>query len=521
MAGPMRVLTWFLPAVLQAGAAQDFQAGFASISEKELLVHATELAAPQLEGRDSPSEGLHRAGEYIIGRLKAAGVEPGMPDGSFRHGYTLQRTAPNVSQCELVAEPEDGEPLEFVLEQDFVPFPSCPGQGEGRLVFFGFGITESGERYDDLRGKNCEGEVVMILEGEPRHKKLFDGPIVSKAADAYTKIKALEERGARGVLVVRRPPAEEPRGLDGKVVAPTELGYRYTWAKFERAEHMAKTEVSTRIPVLEISEAAATRLLGQDVHELALQIDASGKPVRIARDDVRVRLSAGLSVQAVPIDNIVGLVRGSDPALAGEYLVLSAHYDHLGVDACGRIACGADDNGSGSAGLLELAEAMVVARAKRSVLVVWFSAEEDGLDGSAAFCERPPVPVTSMVALLNVDMIGRLEEDEVTVIGAHVNKGFVDVLKAAKKLQPTQLKKVFTDRGLDLWERSDHFNFHRKGVPALFFTEGAIDADNVDYHRFTDTVDKLSTTKMARIVRFMFNTAWLVANEPERPPAPQ
>ncbi len=524
MGAPMRALSWFVPALLQAGAAQDFEAGFASITEKELLVHVTELAAPQLEGRDSPSEGLQRAGEYIIARLQAAGVEPGMPDGSYRLGYTLQRPAPVPAECALVlVDDEGGAEESFVLEQDFVPFPDCPGQAEGRLSFFGFGITDSGERYDDLKSKRCEDEIVVILEGEPRHKKLFEGALVTEASDAYAKIKSLEERGARGVLIVRRPPAEQPKGLDGKVVAPVELGFRHSWAEWNpRAPvRQPKGAGSPRIPVLELSLAAASRLLGQDVGELASRIDGSGKPLQLERRGVRVRLAARTAVQAVPIDDIVGLVRGSDAALAGEYLMLSAHYDHIGVDSWGRIGCGADDNGSGSAGLIELAEAMALAKPRRSILVAWFSAEEDGLDGSKAFCARPPVALNSIAALLNVDMIGRLEENEVTVIGAHVNKSLEGVLKEAKKLKPTQIKKVFTDKGLDLWERSDHFTFHQQGVPALFFTEGSIDADNPDYHVYSDTVDKLSTAKMARIIRFMFNTAWLIANQPERPPAPQ
>jgi Zn-dependent M28 family amino/carboxypeptidase len=185
------------------------------------------------------------------------------------------------------------------------------------------------------------------------------------------------------------------------------------------------------------------------------------------------------------------------------------------------VACGADDNGSGSSGLLEQAEAMVLARPYRSVLFCWFSSEEDGLDGSKAFCENPPVPTSAQVAMLNVDMIGRLVEDEVYVIGPHVNKAYEDVLKEAKKLKPTNIKKVFTDKGLDLWTRSDHYNFQEKGVPAMFFTEGAIDAENPDYHLWSDTVDKLSLVKMARISRFMFNTAWLIANDPKRPPSPR
>lgn len=522
-ASPLLLLLLAVRSQAQQPPAPGFTAGFESITEKDLLVHVTELASPQLEGRDSPSEGLHRAGEYIIGRLKAAGVEPGMPGASYRQGYTLMRKAPDPAACKLSFESKDGGAVEFVLEQDFVPFPSCPGEGEGTLAFVGFGITASGERYDDLKGKGCEGQVVVILEGEPRHKKLFEGPVVTRAADAYTKIQALQEVGARGVLIVRRPPAEQPKGLDGKVVTPTEIGFRYTWAEWNHQApvEQAKQELNARIPVLEITEAVATRLLGQDVRELASGIDASGKPVRLLREDARVRLAAGLADKPVPIDNIVGLVRGSDATLAAEHLVIGAHYDHIGVDAWGRIGCGADDNGSGSSGLIELAEAMALAKPRRSILFTWFSAEEDGLDGSKAFCENPPVALSSIVTMLNVDMIGRLEEDEVYVIGAHVNKAFEDVLKDAKKLKPTQIKKVFTDKGLDLWMRSDHYNFHQKGVPAMFFTEGAIDADNVDYHLFSDTVDKLSLTKMQRITRFMFNTAWLIANEPKRPPAPQ
>lgn len=500
----------------------EFEAGFASITEKELLVHVTELASPQLEGRDSPSEGLHRAGEYIIGRLKAAGVEPGSGE-SYRMGYTLEVPAPVPEKCALVLTPDAGDEIVFTLEKDFVPLPGCPGEGEGRLAFFGFGITDSGERYDDLRGKNCEGEVVMILESEPRHKRLFEGPVVTKAADTYTKVKAIEQLGAHGVLIVRRPPAEQPKGLDGRVVEPTEIGFRHSWAHWnpERDSYATSTTINAKIPVLEITEETAAKLLGEDVRALAEKIESGGKPLKRERKDARVTLAADQADKPTPIDNIVGLLRGSDPALAEEYVVMGAHYDHIGVDAWGRIGCGADDNGSGSSGLIELAEAMALAKPKRSILFTWFSAEEVDLNGSADFCERPPVAMKSIVAMLNVDMIGRLVEDEVYVVGTTANPALEDILKAARKLKPTQLKKVHTDKAQDLWHRSDHYNFHKKGVPAMFFTEGAIDSENVDYHMWSDTVDKLSTTKMARITRYMFNTAWLIANQPERLPPPR
>lgn len=498
--------------------------GFESIQEKDLLAHVTELAAPELEGRDSPSDGLFRAGEYLIERMKALGFQPGVGGTSFRQNYTVQRLAPLEAECLLAATPEDGEELTFELEKEFVPLPHASGEGEGILTFYGFGITESGERYDDLKGRNMKGEVVMILEGEPRSKKLFEGPEVTKAADVYSKLKDLEERGARGVLVVRRPPelvkGQPRKGFDGRPIVPTEIGFRHTWADWVNREQGTR-RAQLGIPALEIDLATATKLLGEDVGELAERIDSSGKPVRRERKDLRVSLRSGMAERPVPIDNIVGILPGSDATLGQEFLVLGAHYDHIGVDSRGRIGCGADDNGSGSSGLLELAEAFALARPKRSIVCVWFSAEEDGLIGSEEFCARPPLDLSKVVTMLNVDMIGRCAEDEAYVIGTHFNPALEDVLKDAKKLKPTQLKKVFTDKGLDLWERSDQYHFHQKGIPALFFTEGAIDAENPDYHTYDDTVDKLSLTKMARITRLMFNLAWLVSEAPERPPKPR
>jgi len=507
-----------LPAFQEAGPGSSPEAGFESITEADLRAHVSELAAPQLEGRDSPSDGLTRAGDYIIARLQAAGVEPGMPGGGFRHPYSVERTAPVPEECLLALDTDDGPEQVFVLEQDYVPLPSCPGEGAGPLSFYGFGITETRERYDDLKGKNCKGEVVMILEGEPRHKRLFEGPEITEASDVYAKIKNLEDRGARAVLVVRRPPEEEFEGLDGKPVGPTPLGYRYTWALWNHEGKQPTQNGNFKIPALEITPEVASKLLGTDVLELAAGMDRSGKPTRREPKGVEVTVRAGLRRQGVPIDNIVGLVRGTDPELSKEYVVLGAHYDHIGVDGWGRIGCGADDNASGSAGLVELAQAFALSPPARSVLLVWFSAEEDGLVGSEAFADQPPVPLASMAAMLNMDMIGRCDEYEVCVLGPELNPVLEDALKQAKKLRPCGLKKIVTGKGQEFWERSDQASFASKGVPSMFFFEGAIEADNPDYHTYRDTVDRLSIPKMTRITRLVFNTAWVIANLPRRPP---
>jgi Zn-dependent M28 family amino/carboxypeptidase len=280
-------------------------------------------------------------------------------------------------------------------------------------------------------------------------------------------------------------------------------------------------EREPELPVHEITEAVASRLLGEDVAALAERIDRTGKPLRRDLDEVTVYLEAGFEERAVSMDNVVGLLRGSDEDLATEYVVLGAHYDHLGVDPWGRIAYGADDNASGSAAVLEVAEALAAAGPRRSVLFAFFAAEEDGLIGSTRFCEEPPVPRDALVAMINMDMLGRGEVDEVYVLGTDQNPGFEELLVRARKLEPTRVKKVVTDTGRDFWERSDHFPFHEIGVPVLFFFENYPETENPDYHTYRDTIESVDCEKITRSTRIIFNTAWLLTTDDERPEAPR
>jgi hypothetical protein len=511
-----------LPALLPGDEDKEASApGFETITEEDVLAHLVQVASPQREGRDTPSEGLTSVGDYLIERLKALGAEPGGHDGGFRHRFTTtpQNPAPAPSSCLLILRPDDGDPKEYVLEEDFVPLPRCAGRAEGPLTFFGFGITEADRKYDDLKGKNCKGEIVMVLESEPRHKRLFEGPdVLTAASNVYTKVKDLEERGAKGVLVVRRPPEVDPKAKV-QPPEPAPLGYRYSWASWVGENWSLRGRVNVDIPVLEITPAVASELLGEDVLELADEMDRKGKPVRRERKGVEIEVSSGFQQPGpVPVDNIVAVLPGADPELSKEYVFLGAHYDHIGVDGWGRVGCGADDNGSGTVALLELAEAFATARPARSLVFGWFAGEEDGLLGSEAWCDDPTLPLASFAAMVNMDMLGRCEEDEVTAIGITFVPHFEDVLKDAKKLHETRVKKIVTNKGADLWERSDQAAFWRKGIPALFFTEGSIDADNPDYHRYTDTIENISIGKITRSTRLIFNFAWLVANDPERPP---
>lgn len=221
------------------------------------------------------------------------------------------------------------------------------------------------------------------------------------------------------------------------------------------------------------------------------------------------------------IQNLVGLLRGSDPVLAGEFVVLGAHYDHVGIDARGRIACGADDNASGVAGMLEIAEAMTQAGPRRSVLFCAFAGEEDGLLGSQAFCGDLPVQKEKIVGMVNLDMIGRGDVGEVAVLGILQNPALEKVIARARKLKPSGLREVVMRQGEELFERSDHFSFHRIGIPVLFFFEGLPIEKNADYHTWRDTVDKIDTDKMLNTTRFVYNATWILTDDDERPPPPR
>lgn len=511
-------------------------AGHAVIRRASIELHLENIATPRFEGRESPSPGLRAAAEYISERFAAIGLEPA-PDslallrehgaappgaeegggqgqegpagtvaadrGSFLRPFTRPLEAPLPDGCELIA--SGHEP--FVYGRDFVPVMGCAGRANGELVFAGFGIEDKKERYDDLSRLRLGGKIALIFEGAPRNPRRFGGGDGHPSASLWSKLERLSAEGVAGVLVVRRPQVDHP---------DYEFDYRYGIAVF--MGEAPPRAPRGRPPVLEITYDAATRLLGRDARALAEQIDRSVRPVAVPLRGVEVRMAGQTRLAEVRVDNVVGILSGSDPELKDEYVVLGAHYDHIGVDLQGRIGPGADDNGSGVAGLLEVAAALAEARPRRSILVAAFGAEEAGLLGSAALTRRLPVERGRLVAMINLDMIGRGDAREVAVLGTERNRHLERVVQQAQELSRTGLREVVTGRGQELWTRSDHYSFHKIGVPSLFFFEGLPISRNPDYHTWRDTLEKLDPAKIENTTRMVFNTAWLLANDEVRPP---
>ena len=484
-------------------------AAFATITEQDVTASIKVLADPALEGRDTPSTGLHRAADWLEAQYKAAGLKGAGKDGSFRLPFEVTTRTPDAAHCTLNLLGADAH--EYKLGTDFEPIPHTGGSVTGDVVFLGFGIEDEKEHYDDVRGE-LHGRVALIVDGEPRTKRLFEGPEISPASSISNKLNALAEHKVAGVLVVQRPPP-------GATEAPP-LSFRYSYAQWNDAGQPDSFK-SPGLPALEITPAVAQALVGQDVLALAAKADSTGDPPRRIDTGRNVSLSCAiLDEQKVSVDNIVAAVSGTDEKLSHQYVVLGAHYDHIGVDVRGRIGTGADDDGSGTAALVELAQAFAAAPPRRSILICSFAGEEKGLLGSQAFCKNPPVPRESLVAMLNIDMVGRGKPTELAMLGLDENPTLEALLDRALKLQPTKIKTVTRHKGQELNQRADHYSFQQIGVPALFLFEGLpIDA-NKDYHTWRDTADLVDDAKITNATRLAFNCVWLLANDDKPPPSP-
>ena len=262
-------------------------------------------------------------------------------------------------------------------------------------------------------------------------------------------------------------------------------------------------------------------ILGTDASKLAAGMDRSARPKKVKTKGIVVQLDSHTSRREIRHDNILGVLPGTDAELADEYVLLGAHYDHIGVGPAGRVGCGANDNGSGVSAFLAVAEALAQAPPRRSVIFASFCGEEDGLVGAYEITKRLPVELSKIVCMVNLDQIGFGEDDETSVLGINRNPKLQKVLDRAKRLEKTGLRKVITGKGEELWTRSDHYAFHGLGLPVMFFFEGLPISDNKDYHTWRDTVDRVNIPKVTNTARMVYNTIWILANDDGRPPEPR
>ncbi len=473
----------------------------AAITPAEFLWEAAWLSDDARAGRDTASPGGREAAAWIAGRMKAMGLEE--PEGA--PGYLRPwnyRSEPVKAECLLELSREGEKPRTFACGEEWAVLGgSAPEPLEAPVVFAGYGIRAPALAYDDFAGLDCKGKVVVAFRHEPRErdpKSRWDGDRASRHSWPLAKVQSARAAGAVAVVFVNDPGNHAADPLDEQPVVG-------------RGE--------PPIPVLFARRSFAAEVLrgsGYTPECLQEAIDMGDAPVPVRTEAPRVRLR--VVRKPVTADNLCGVLRGADPKLRDEWVVVGAHYDHVGLGQggglnprlWGQVHNGADDNASGSAAMLEIAESFALGkeRPRRSLLFLAFSGEEKGLLGSMAFVRKPLFPNDRVAAMVNLDMVGRYRPGQLEVVAAETGSTLKGIVDGAS--EGLGLEYRHTNEGL---ASSDGLSFFMVKVPTVFFFTGLHD----DYHRPSDDWWLLNADGAAKVAEWAARTVRALADADGRP----
>jgi Peptidase family M28/PDZ domain/PA domain len=472
--------------------------------QQRFLTDIKTLTVPAMEGRGDGTKGLTRAAHLIEQRYKSLGLQPAGKKGflqpfdvitgrRLRSGNRLQETLPRIDGPERHAT--------YKLLEDFAPLSfSANGSLNAPIVFAGYGITAPEYSYDDYQGLDPKGKIALVLRSEP--------PALSKIA------------GDRGhtphVSVISKAINAKNHGAAAMIVVNGKLGTgeEDLLPRFGDAEGPEDAGVLC----LQVKNAVADVWLknaGKSLLDAQKQIDDSGQPSSIAGSlGLYVSTSVKIETLHATVNNVLAYL----PGKSDEYVILGAHYDHLGrgdshslaPSQIGQIHPGADDNASGTAGVLELARlfAPLKGQLQRGILFANFAGEELGLLGSAAWVKNPTLPLDKAVAMLNMDMIGRIKDDKVYIGGLGTGSTFQSILDQAES--HTTFKYENSPGG---YSSSDHTSFVTKHIPVLFFFSGL----HSDYHKPSDTWEKINAESAAHLLDLVSNVTLRIDTASDRP----
>jgi hypothetical protein len=468
------------------------------------------LASKDMAGRDAGSLQDHIATDYIASEFLRLGLKPMGDDGTFFQKMEILTGRPEAQQTTLTTT-VDGEKHRYTLGQEFTLVRQSIHNTSacGEVVFAGYGISAPEFDYDDFSGIDVKGKVALVFLREPQAndtQSKFMGTWDSYHAFNWHKIEELRKRGAAAILIV-----QDGIPRDVKPIPPTS-------PRPSGQPSYALAGQMWDIPVFLIKREVADQLLapsGKNANELQASIDHSLHPQSFEIEQSSACLAKSYSdISSREGRNVVALLEGSDPKLKAQTILLTAHHDHMG-EANGHIYYGADDNASGVAGLLSVARAMTQAKLhpKRSVLFLAYTAEERIFLGSYFYATHPVVPLNQTIATLNLDMIGRNEDDANWPTPADRNVNMVNVLgtrynPALRRVidQQNQREGLKLDYKMDkvdpdsLWSRSDHFWFATLHIPQVEFQTGL----HPDYHTENDTWDRINYPKLTKIARLVY-----------------
>ena len=482
-----------------------------TITPQDLKKHLSVLASDEYEGRETARKGQKMAAKYIEEHFESLGLKP-MGEKGFQQSYPVKITHPEGVSIKVGGK-------DITRFQDFYNFFNGKNGSYSAddFMYLGYGISDS--KYNDYEGVDVEGKIILVSSLEPKHKGEYwiggKGIPTPWSYDWRAKSEMAKQKGVKAMFII------DPK-------------FDRTVGKMKPVMDKQKFEVpgleysDAGIPIFYVTRIQADAMLKAGGYKkntswLEKKIQKKKKPIN-AKASVKVEIEVNRKVEELSSENVIGVVEGTDKK--DELIVLSAHYDHLGIRG-EEVFNGADDDGSGTVTLLEIAEAFAEAKKagngpRRSIMFLSVSGEEKGLFGSAWYTENPTVSLSNTVANLNIDMIGRTDlnhpddSNYVYVIGADKLSSELHNINERANTDFTRLNLDYKYNNENdpnrFYYRSDHYNFAKNGIPVIFYFTGT----HKDYHKPTDTFDKIMYGKTSTIGKLVFHTAWELANREER-----
>ena len=526
------LLATLIPLLVLAQVASRVSTGYDSIQASRLKADLTFLSSDALDGRRSLERGSEVAIQWIASEFAKAGLKPAAGD-SYLQAVPLIEYQSDRDLTSLVV--RHGDRAETFHAPDATSTFSNEVAVMAPVVFAGFGITAPELNYDDYAGIDAKGKIVLIFNHEPQEadaNSIFNGTGNTRYANTTYKALNAERHGAVGVLATADP---NHAGRGGATQAAQGAGRGQLAQQGPRIPTEALAEGGATIPVFTISAKVAAdlfRAAGKSPGEVQASIDAKPGPSSFAVPETSVELRPMVAERRRAVSyNVAGLLEGSDAALKAETIVFSGHYDHNGAGPLG-IYHGADDNGSGTVGTVELAHAFSAnpVKPRRSLLFVVFAAEERGLLGSYYYVSHPLRPLATTRAEINFDMIGRNEaptsnplqqadispdtSNELGLIGTDYSPDYRAVVERANRTVGLKLNyKWDLDSAQQVLFRSDQYPFLLRDIPAVWWFTGF----HPDYHQVTDTVEKINFEKMTKILKLAYLAGFEFADSPNPP----
>jgi hypothetical protein len=462
------------------------------------------LSSDAMQGRETPSAGLDSAAAVITKVYKTLGLKPVDANGSYFYRYNLLKN--DIAEPNTLSLNTGSGNTPYLLKDDFLPTHyTANGTASGPVVFAGYGITAPEYAYDDYAGIDAKGKIVLVFTDEPRENdstSVFKGTKMTDYGKIAEKVINAKNHEAVGILLVTDP-------NNHRFIKPPN-----DWASLMKTAPKGAIPLTldekkeNKIVAIRIGKKLAEDLFaptGKTMNQWQAILDSTmtGHPMEIP--GTSVFMEATLKSEQIPTQNVIGILEGRDPVLKNEAIVFGAHFDHLGTRNDTTVYNGADDNASGTVGVMTMAKAFAAAgvRPKRSLVFAAWSGEEIGLFGSRYYVGSAPLfPLDKTVLNINFDMIGRNDSSRVDVSGIEYSPDLDPIVKKANEGIGLTLE---TEHGVS---GSDHVPFHQKKVPVIGFFSGM----HEDYHKPGDDPEKCSIAGMAQILKLAFNIAWTVAD---------